>query len=47
MIGGRVVEVDLTDEERSRRREAPLVRSLAILSLQSESRSLRPWDMTV
>ncbi len=36
MIGGLAVEVvDLTDE-RSRRREAPLVMSFAIFSLQSD-----------
>lgn len=48
MIGGTVVGVVvLTDGERSRRRDAPLIRSFAIFSLQSDSRLLRPCDMNV
>lgn len=48
MIGGTIVEaVDLTDVDRSRRRNAPLVRSFAIFSLQSDPRSLRPCEMNV
>ena len=44
MIGGvAVVVIDL----RSRRRDAPLVTSFAIFSLQSDSRSLRPCEINV
>jgi hypothetical protein len=47
MIGGVVVgAIDLAGE-RSRRRDAPLVKSFAIFSLQSDSRSLRPCEMYV
>lgn len=47
MIGGVAVEVVGLADERSRRRDAPLVKSFAIFSLQSDCRSLRPWEMNV